>query len=408
LAHDAENEEDLTPIPRIADKAGRAAGPSDAPVPTASRRLRLVVDCSGQKVQNEGGRTYIEYFLTRWTALYGAELTPIFSNGELPPRLGDAIAISELPHASGPAPARRLRDLHLALPRVIRSLQPDAAFFPGNVLAARLPKSLPTVVAIRSTLHYHFPAQSSPWRNAYLRAATLHAVRSASRVIVPSSATADDLMRHARARRAKLVVIPHGVDVALFQPGAARDVERTTFLFVSRPSDYKGLLTVYRAVRYARSLLGSDGLRLLVVDGGVTDSQRAALLAAAKDLDIAADVSLLGRVNHDDLSRLYRRASALVLPTNCESFGHPFLEAAASGCPVITGRGSGIDTTIGPVARQVSPHDHREIADAMVAISRLSDQERGSTGGELRRWAERFSWDTTVAETREVISELVH
>lgn len=369
--------------------------------------MKILVDCSGRKIQNEGGRTYVEYFLSQWSAMYGAELAPVFSKGEIPPQLARENTIHELPLRLPVSPMWRLWDLYVGLPRAIRAVKPDAAFFPGNVLSVGLPERLPTAVAVRLTIHYHYPSQFSPWRNGYLRAATMHAVHRANRVIVPSSSTADDLMRHARARRDKLVVIPHGVDLNRFHPSAGERIEPLMFLFVSRPYDYKGLLTTFRAVQHAASSLGTDGLQLLVVDGGVPEARRRALEQAACGLSIGSSVRLLGRVNHEELSVLYRRATALVLPTSCESFGHPFLEAAASGCPVITGSGFGIDEVIGPVAHQVAEHDHREIGDAMVAIANMSEQERGGAAVDLRRWAERFSWERTVAETRQVMSELV-
>jgi glycosyltransferase involved in cell wall biosynthesis len=369
--------------------------------------MRLLVDCSGQKLHNEGGRTVVEYFLAHWSEQYGPELLPVFSSGEVPPDVDRVIGTRELAATFRRPAARRLWDLHVAVPRAIRALAPDAAYFPNNVLPVNLPEGLPTVVALQSTIHYHYPAQSSLWRNAYLRAATVHAVRRAKRVIVPSSSTADDLMRHAFARRERIVVIPYGVDCARFFPGAPQEVEPKTFLFVSRPYDYKGLLTAFRAMRCVASVLGADGLRLLVVDGGVPADRHASLVRAAEELGVRPNVSLLGRVDHDQLAGLYRKAAALVLPTSCESFGHPFVEAAASGCPVITGSGHGIDATIGPVARLVAEHDHRSIAQEMVVVSQLSDDERHLAALELRRWAENFSWETTVAETREVIAELI-
>jgi glycosyltransferase involved in cell wall biosynthesis len=369
--------------------------------------MQVIVDCTGQRIHNEGGRTYVEYFLPLWAARHANELQAVFSRGEVPPSLVGEEYVRQIPTAIGRSAGRRLSDLHVALPKLVRQIRPDVAYFPNNVLSIGLPRNLPAVVAVRATMHYHYPRQFTRSRRSYLALATRHVVTRAGRIIVPSTSTADDLMRHAGAPREKLVVIPHGVDLERFSPSDVQRTDSQTFLFVSRPHDYKGLVTAFRALQEARRTPVLMEARLLVADSGIPLGEQQRLQEVARTLDIEAAVEFLGRVEHGELADLYRTSCALVAPTSHESFGNPYLEAAASGCAIITGRGFGIDPTIGPVAHQVDALDHRRIAASMRAVASLSSKAREAESLSLRRWAEGFSWERTVDDTRRVIAEVI-
>jgi glycogen(starch) synthase len=368
--------------------------------------MQVLVDFTGQIVRNPGGRTYARYLLGGWRARYGREFSAAFSSGEVPSEFSGADWVRELPPSLGSISARRLWDLQVGVPRLVRAIRPDAVYFPGNVISLALPRDLPKVVAVRGTVAFHYPGQFGWARTAYLRAATRQAVSSANRVIVPSSATADDLMRFTNVHRWKVVVIPHGVDLDRFSPAPGEPTEPGSLLFVSRPYDYKGLATVFRALRLLDHPAGETP-RLLVADGGLPAPDVRSFTHMAESVGVADSVQFLGRVDHEELVRLYRKASALVLPTAYESFGNTFLEAAACGCPVITGGGHGIDEVIGPVADQVDAHDHRQLAAAISRIAEESPSDREERAVRMRQWAERFSWDRTVDETREVIREAI-
>jgi glycosyltransferase involved in cell wall biosynthesis len=346
------------------------------------------------------------------------ELVAVFSHEQTPPELRDLPGVRELPRRTAGGAVGKVLDLQLGVRKQLRSERFDAAYFPGNFIPVPLPRSTPSVVAVRSTLQYHYPAQLSLSRRVYRRAATRYAVRAADRVIVPSSAIADDLMRFVGASRTRIVVVPHGVNLELFSPDPTAAVEPDRFLFVSKPWDYKGLATALRALAQFADDEAHEDARLVIADGGIGDAERGIQGRGIGDIgrrsweDLAAGLGIglriefLGKLSHQELSSEYRRASALVSPTSCESFGNPSLEAAASGCPVITGYGHGIDETIGPVAFQVRAHRHDEIAEAMAHCATMTASERQESARALRSWAERFSWSKALDETRAVLREI--
>jgi glycosyltransferase involved in cell wall biosynthesis len=61
----------------------------------------------------------------------------------------------------------------------------------------------------------------------------------------------------------------------------------------------------------------------------------AELWMVAEDCPPAPGVKVLGRVDNGALPRLYRQAWLFCLPSSYEGFGIPYIEAMASGCPVV-------------------------------------------------------------------------
>lgn len=60
-----------------------------------------------------------------------------------------------------------------------------------------------------------------------------------------------------------------------------------------------------------------------------------ALRAQVRRLGMEHRVHMTGRVTERELHELYRRALALVFPSEYEGFGNPALEAMTNGCPAL-------------------------------------------------------------------------
>jgi len=369
--------------------------------------MKIVIDFTGPMSTDPGGATYANYMLPLWAREAEDELVAVFSRGQLPARLARLDCARELDRAVGPPGIGRALDLHLALPLEVKSANPDAVLFPGNFASIGVPSRIPTVAVLGSALSYHYPGQIDRARRAYRRIAWMFTASRAGRVIVPSSALADDVMRHVGVRRRKIVVIPHGVDLDRFRLEPRSRAEPGRFLFVSRLYDYKGLETALRAVAERIRADPDSNSRLVIADGGETSASLTSWRGLAAALGIDDRVDFLGCVEHTQLADEYQRASALVAPTSIESFGISYLEAAACGCPVITTFGHGIDETIGAVAIQVRAHRHDELAAAMEDIDGLAEGERLELRRRLRAWAERFPWERTLEATRSTVAELV-
>ncbi len=188
------------------------------------------------------------------------------------------------------------------------------------------------------------------WRRKFWRKLLRTVCESAQLVVANSEYTRRLLLR--TAPNARVVAVPLGVDQGQFSPQgreAARNkfgVEgKLTVLSVARLYEYKGLDTVIKALAELPRTTREQFIYLVAGRG----PHEAALRAAASRLGVSAQIRWLGFVSEDDLPDLYRASDLFVLCTReaatqqeVDGFGLVFLEAQASGTPVVGTRSGGI------------------------------------------------------------------
>ncbi len=138
-------------------------------------------------------------------------------------------------------------------------------------------------------------------------------------------------------------VVPLGVDVQRYQPGAPRAHlrERTLFFSMFEWGTRKGWPILVRA--YCAAFRASDPVLLLLkVDARELDANPVRELTAALPAD-APPVCLIynQHLTPDQLLELYQSADCFVLPSHGEGWGMPVLEAMACGTPAIATHWSG-------------------------------------------------------------------
>ena len=106
--------------------------------------------------------------------------------------------------------------------------------------------------------------------------------------------------------------------------------------------------------------------------------RRADYEAQCAALGLTNLVRFHGAADPTQLSCLYRRASALVLPSRHDSFPTVLLESMASGTPIIASRVGGIPTFVedGRNGLLVHPGRPEEIASAVKRLDRQSGVRR--------------------------------
>ncbi|WP_203982088.1 glycosyltransferase, partial [Sphaerisporangium rufum] len=85
---------------------------------------------------------------------------------------------------------------------------------------------LPVVATVHDVTWFTEPDQHNLARASFFRAATRTAARGATRVIVPSKATRDELVRVLSADPTRIDVAYHGVDAAFFHPPSEAETAR--------------------------------------------------------------------------------------------------------------------------------------------------------------------------------------
>lgn len=182
------------------------------------------------------------------------------------------------------------------------------------------------------------------------------------------------------------VVIAGGADAAA--ETRERKGEKSFFLVVSRLSESKGIMTAVEA-------FNKLGLRLVVVGEG---RERRRLERIAGE-----NISFAGRVDDATLASLYRRAEALIMPSE-EDFGMVAAEALAFGTPVIAlGHGGALEIVEPGKTGELFQSDTPEVlADA---VRRFLDRGRDSYVLSCKEAADRFSEERFLSEWRRIIAD---
>jgi len=211
----------------------------------------------------------------------------------------------------------------------------------------------------------------------------------ADRVVVPS----ESLGRLAQRTdpRLRYSVVHGGVELSSFRPRVAlRRVPDgiTRCLAVARLVERNGLDDLIEAF----ALIDRERYQLEIVGCG---PHEAALRERTQRLGLERQVRFTGWLDHGQVARRYREADLFTLTPWVESFGNSFLEALASGLPVVGSHVGGIPEMIehSKNGMLVKPRRPRELAHA---ISYLAADPRlcAEIGRRNRAEAEqKFSWD---------------
>lgn len=104
------------------------------------------------------------------------------------------------------------------------------------------------------------------------------------------------------------------------------------------------------------------------------------------------DICLLGYLNNDERTWLYRHAEVFAFPSEMEGFGLPVLEALAHGCPVVAFDNSSLPEVAGPNALLV-PEGWRHLARGIDRQLHRGDDDKATGAAAGQAWAEGFTWD---------------
>lgn len=252
----------------------------------------------------------------------------------------------------------------------------------------------------------------------------LPGARSALRRIGDTADVITYVSRYTRDRfaaafgpRACLEHLPPGVDTDRFRPDPAararlraehRLGDRPVVVCVSRLVPRKGQDMLIRAWPQIRHRIGSPAL--VIVGGG---PHADALRRLAQDCGVATDVVFTGAVATTDLPAYYAVGDVFAMPCrtrgaglDVEGLGIVFLEASATGLPVVAGDSGGAPETVrdGETGQVVDGRDLEQIAESISGL--LADPELAARMGSAgRAWVGRdWNWSAHTARLAELLA----
>ncbi|QBJ94897.1 glycosyltransferase family 1 protein [Rhodococcus sp. ABRD24] len=211
--------------------------------------------------------------------------------------------------------------------------------------------------------------------------------------------------------------LPSGVDTEVFcpDPAARADLraryglgDRPTILCLSRLVPRKGQDQLIRALPTVRRTI--DGAVLVIVGGGPYAER---LQAIARECGVAEHVVFTGGVPAEELAAHHTIADVFAMPCrtrgaglDVEGLGIVYLEASATGVPVIAGRSGGAPETVveGETGLVVDGTSVDEVAQSLIEV--LGDRDRAAAMGAAGRdWVRaHWRWDGLGAKLRTLLA----
>lgn len=278
---------------------------------------------------------------------------------------------------------------------------PDVLFVPSHTLPLTLPKR--SVIMVHDVAFKRIRSAYSFTQYHYLNWSTKFAVKNATQIIVPSEATANDLVEFFKCERKKITVIPHGFtppetfDEKIFQDSPVLsyfeiDPKMKYFLFVGRLESKKNLARLVEAF----ATFHSKNPAYKLVLAGKRGHGFQEIWKKVKSLNLVEHVIMPGYITEEEKSALYAHCQAFVFPSLYEGFGLPILEAFYYGKPVLTSDNSSLPEVGGEGAVYVDAYSVDEIADGLRKVLKLD-------GAKGKKILTGFDWKKAAKKTMKVI-----
>ena len=227
-------------------------------------------------------------------------------------------------------------------------------------------------------------------------------IRHLDRVITASAAGRDEIERDFGVERARISVVPNGVDLETFRDAGAVPRAGSTLLFVGNTDDArKGAHILIEALERL-----PEPVMLRIVDDAYPIRSLLPKAIAARRL--AHRVAFTGRLSPEALAGEYRRCTMLVQPSLFEGFGLPAAEALACGAPVVAARAGAVGEVVPPATGLlVKPGDAGALAEAIQTLLDDPVRRRAMSEAGPPHAAEHYSWPACARRVAEVYREAI-
>lgn len=275
---------------------------------------------------------------------------------------------------------------------------PDVLFMAANFLPLFYPWR--TVATIHGLEFEYFPEVFAPSQLAYLKEGTRRVVRRARKIIVPTNAGKDDLIKFYKADPNKIIVIQHGVNPQVAYHHRYPPIDEQYILFVGKLEKKKNVQNIVKAFAVLKEkykiphklvLVGSPGF-------GYHEIQK-----EIKGTLYKTDIVLMGYISQEEKESFFKYADAFVFPSLYEGFGMPILEAQLRQVPVVTSRIPNIMEVAGDGALFVDPKSVEQLTETIFSVI-SDDAVRADLVAKGIKNAQKYSWFRCAKETLEALT----
>lgn len=241
----------------------------------------------------------------------------------------------------------------------------------------------------------------------------VNGMRQADRVLAISEHLAAELKEHLRLTEDRIVVLPGGVDTAVFHPlpreeaclrlpqVAALAGSHRLVLNIGTNLRRKNLPTLLRAV-HQLAVVHRLPVKLVKIGPPLLESHHRGLI---EELGLGAQVIDLGFLPPEQVAAACRLAHVLSFPSLYEGFGRPTLEAQACGLPCVLAEASCLREIGGSGALYHAPTDHEALAQALLQAMDDGPVRATLIAAGLRN-AARFSWKAYASRLLKIYADV--
>lgn len=310
---------------------------------TAGNPPRVLVDASSVPADRGGVGRYVDGLLGALGKVTGSalELSVVAQRTDVEryARLLPGAQVLAAPAAVAHRPARLAWE-QTGLPLLAQQVSADVLHAPFYTCPLRA--GCPVTVTVHDATFFTEPEHYDKSRRTFFRSAIKTSLRRASRVIVPSKATRDELIRLLDADPTRIDVAYHGVDAVAFHAPTDEEKARvrarlglggTSYIaFLGAKEPRKNVPNLIRG--WVRAVHDRDDPPALVIAGGQGHDDEIDRAVA----EVPAHLRLLrpGYLRYADLPGFLGGALVAAYPSYGEGFGLPILEAMACAAPVLT------------------------------------------------------------------------
>jgi glycosyltransferase involved in cell wall biosynthesis len=332
----------------------------------------------------------------------------------------------------------------IAIPKTLRQIKPDITFEPCHIGPFCTPKNSKRVLMIHDltpiTLPQHHITRSVVIHKLFLKPA----IQKADLILTASQNTANDIKKRYKTR-AKIITIPLGInhppqilpeDPKLIQilktgtPPQHLEKHKTTspaqtnipqtppprlikspyLLYLGTIEPRKNLKTLIDAFAQLKTQKQIPHQLILAGELGWKSKKILKKIANTNQELATHQVQLLGFVDEETKSNLYKHADVFIYPSLYEGFGLPPLEAMAHKTPVIIANNSSLQEYFAPYAltfdeKSPKPQAAQELAKQISTLLQ-NPKTRQDLINKAHRYSQEFSWEKAAKETLEALIDL--
>jgi len=271
----------------------------------------------------------------------------------------------------------------------------EAIFWNPGFIPPILNFRFKSIVTVHDLTHLHF---YSSVHRLYYNLIFKSLYKRCDAIVCVSDYTRNEFIEWSGIDGGKVFVVHNGVSSGFISNKDKFDPGFSYILYPGNHREYKNIKRLLLA--YSLSELPKRGVRFLL-----TGSPNASLLTLAREHGVEGMVQFLGRLDSEDLPKLYKGALFIVFISLYEGFGLPIVEAMASGVPVITSNVSAMPEVAGDAALIVNPYSIDEIIYSLNAFFSDAELRRLFVNKGLER-VKQFDWNASAEKFWGIVNNI--